>query len=343
MRSSVLVAVCAGMAMVLLVTASASATEDRWGIAQFFGAGNPGAMTAPLATQAPQWAMGFGMGSSVQDNLMLAAPGEDDGTVAGAAAPEGDPIAVGNPWFHDPQPFVEYHYGSNRDRRRAGLDSDLNGGTVGLMFGTVGSAVGGIMYDYTHAEGKAAGAASSNVDTNSITLFLGDNIDIVFFGASMTFGDSAARTRLPRLGRRTKTDINTFSVAPYLGLAAYQQGPLTVTSALTMVWRWQQFNYNRNFVDDDSSDGTLVLMNRATYALAQDTQLVGIFDWNRVLQEEETLVAPVEEPDHCWFTLGAKLQHRIMQNVDVYAQYTAEVGNESYENHAVNMGISFSF
>ena len=96
MRSSVLVAVCAGMAMVLLVTASASATEDRWGIAQFFGAGNPGAMTLRLATQAPQWAMGLSMRSSVQNNLMLAAPGEEEGAVAGAAAPEGDPIAVGN-------------------------------------------------------------------------------------------------------------------------------------------------------------------------------------------------------------------------------------------------------
>jgi len=337
MRSSVLVAVCAGMAVLLLATAPASATADRWGLAQYFGPGNPAASTLRLGTMAPRIAMSYGLGSGMNNMLLAAA---DDGAEAGAAAPEGEPVGVENPWFHHPKPFLEYHYGSNRDRRRAGLDSDLNGGTVGLMFGSVGNSVGGIMYDYTHSEGTSAAGASANVDTNSLTLFLGNNIDMLFFGTSMTFGDSAVRTRLVR---RVHTDINTFSVAPYVGLAAYQQGPLTVTSTLTMVWRWQDFNYDWALADDDSSDGTLVLMNRATYALTQQAQLVGIFDWNRVLQEEETLVAPIEDPDRCWFTLGAKLQYRLMQNVDVYAQYTSDVGNESYENHQVNMGISFSF
>jgi hypothetical protein len=183
----------------------------------------------------------------------------------------------------------------------------------------------------------------NDMDTNSFTFFLSKNVDLLYFGSSFTFSDSNIRTRAAAVRRRTVVDANTFVLAPYLGVAAYQQGPLTAYSTLTMVWRWQQFNYNRNIVSDDSSDGTLVLMNRADYAMSDQCIVTGIFDWNRVLQEEFSNIAPLEDPDHCWFTLGGKVRYYLTQNLELYAQYTADVGNESYENHSVNVGLSFSF
>ena len=320
---------------VVLVAGSASADIHDFDRAwlQWVGSGNPSATSLQMGKLAPRLAWSYQLARG-KDAMMAAAPEE-------GVPPEGEPMAAENPWFSDPRGFLTYHYASNRDRRRGGLDSDLNGGTVGLTFRGAGNTIVGLIYDYTHAEGHGPAQVSSNAETNSFTLLLGNNVDIVYFGSSFTFGDTAIRTR--QWPRRTKVDLNTFSMAPYVGVAAYQQGPLTCTSTLTMVWRWQDFNYNRNIRSDDASDGTLVLMNRADYMMARNCVLTGIFDWNRVLQEEFTNTAPAEDPDHCWFTLGAKIRYFLAENVELYGGYTADVGNESYENHQVDMGVSISF
>jgi len=325
--------------LVLAVVLGAVATDVRAHaerensvMQQLFGAGNPAGVGLRQATLAPVLALNYRM--TDLKNMQAAAP-DADAPPPPAAAPSG--------WFDDPRPFVEYHYGSNRDRRRGGLDTDLNGGTVGLTFRSVDDIIVGLMYDYTYGTGVGPGMVENDMDTNSFTFFLSKNIDLLYFGSSFTFSDSDVRTRAGAAGRRTVVDADAFVLAPYVGVAAYQQGPLTAYSTLTMVWRWQDFNYNRNIASDDSSDGTLVLMNRADYAMSDQCIVTGIFDWNRVLQEEYADIAPLEDPDHCWFTLGGKVRYYLSKNLEVYAQYTADVGNESYENHAVNVGVSFSF
>jgi len=324
------------LALALLVGAmatevSAHAERENAVMQQLFGAGNPAGIGFRQAALAPVLGLSYSMNGL--ENMQAAAP--DEGAPPPAPAPSG--------WFDDPIPFFEYHYGSNRDRRRGGLDTDLNGGTLGMTFRSIDDIVVGLMYDYTYGTGVGPGMVNNDMDTNSFTFFLSKNVDLLYFGSSFTFSDTNIRTRAGGAQRRTVVDANSFVFAPYMGVAAYQQGPVTAYSTLTMVWRWQQFNYNRNIVSDDSSDGTLVLMNRVDYAMSDQCIVTGIFDWNRVLQEEFTNIAPLEDPDHCWFSLGGKVRYRLSRNLELYAQYTADVGNESYENHAVNLGVSFSF
>ncbi len=331
MRTHVLAAVLtAGLVLGLMpAVASATPVEPVESIIHFNGPGNPAAPSFGQSLLAPTLALNYGMNNHSGIHA-AAAPAEDEPQPAPASG-----------WFEDPVGFFEYHYASNRDRRTQGLDMDLNGGTLGVVFRSVEDVTVGLMYDYTSGSGAGTPNIDATSDSNTFTFFLSKNVGKFYFGSSFSFGDTSMRTR--QAGVRVRTEVDSYVVAPYVGLAAYQQGPFSAYSTLTMVWRWQDFQYTRGTPNDDSSDGTLVLMNRLNYAMSEQCILTGIFDWNRVLQEEFTNTDPLEDPDHCWFTIGAKVRVFLTEKLEVYAQCTGDIGNESYENVGVTLGASLAF
>ena len=311
----------------LCVASAAYASEDRMAIAQWRSADSASLPSFRLPKAAIDKTIDYRL--SYGDAIHAAADDE---------APE--PAAVESPWMRNLTPFLTYNYASSRDRRRGGIDGDINGGTVGMTFKSLMDMTAGLMYDYSYCTGPGGGGVDMEMHSNTFTFFLSKNIELLYFGASFSFGDAEMRTY--RLRRRTSVDVDTFAVAPYLGLAAYQKGPLSLYSTLTCVWRWQDFRYNRAIPSDDSSSGTLVLMNRANYELSEQFMVTGIFDFNDVVQEELTNMRQ-EDVDHCWLTMGVRFRYHLTDTAELYAGYTADVANQSYENHQVEVGVSLAF
>ena len=271
---------------------------------------------------------------------------------AAPAAPAAVP--AGNLWFRNPTPFVEYGFADSRDRRVNGQESRINNGTVGLTFQTIGDVTAGFIYDYANTEGHDEGIASG-ADANTVTFFFAKNWSILYAGTSISFGEvrshmeQATVAFLPfppyiRGGMhvRSATDIDTFAVAPYIGVAGYQKGPLSMFSTLTCIFRHADLDFSGNVRSDETNDSTLVLMNRVSYNVTERFNVTGIFDWNQVLAQQQVR-GPNVEIDHAWLTMGLKVRYKVAQKVDVYTGYTADVGNQSFENHRVNLGVSIGF
>jgi len=83
-------------------------------------------------------------------------------------------------------------------------------------------------------------------------------------------------------------------------------------------------------------------MNRANYELSEQLMVTGIFDFNDVVQEELTNMRQ-EDVDHCWLTMGVRFRYHLTDTAELYAGYTADVANQSYENHQVEVGVSLAF
>jgi hypothetical protein len=256
------------------------------------------------------------------------------------AAPAEQPAApAGNLWFRNPTPFVEYGFADSRDRRAGGLASHINNGTAGLTFQTIGDVTTGFMYDYANTEGHDE-LIQSGTDANTMTFFFAKNWSLLYVGTSLTFGE--ARTHTEIAGVRSACDTDTFAVAPYIGVAGYQKGPLSMFSTLTCVFRHADIDFSRNVRSDETNDSTLVLMNRVSYNVTERFNVTGIFDWNQVLAQQQVR-GPNVEIDHAWLTMGLKVRYKVAQKVDVYTGYTADVGNQSFENHRVNLGVAIGF
>jgi hypothetical protein len=256
------------------------------------------------------------------------------------AAPAEQPAApAGNLWFRNPTPFVEYGFADSRDRRAGGQASHINNGTAGLTFQTIFDVTTGFMYDYANIEGHDE-FLRSGTDANTVTFFFAKNWSLLYVGTSLTFGEAQTYTEIA--GVRSACDTDTFAVAPYIGVAGYQKGPLSMFSTLTCVFRHADIDFSRNVRSDETNDSTLVLMNRVSYNVTERFNVTGIFDWNQILAQQQVR-GPEAEIDHAWLTMGLKVRYKITDKIDAYTGYTADVGNQSFENHRVHVGVSIGF
>jgi hypothetical protein len=317
-------------------------------IAQFRDASNPAGESRQQTLLSIDKFLDFRMDYKLNHAAAAAgAPGAPEVPATGAPGAPEVPAAAGAPkapeanlWFRHFTPFVEYGYDSNRDRRLNGLDSNLHAGTVGMTFQTVYDVVVGAMFNHTYASGNGAGHTNTTMDSNNATFFFAKNWDLLYAGTTLTFGGADLRMRVP--GMRTTTDIDSFAVTPYIGIAGYEKGPFSFYTTLSCIFRFQDYDYSAPIPSDTSRDATLVLMNRFNYALNEKCVLTGIFDWNKVVGNH-----PVDLPhgdiDSCWFTLGAKFRYRLTEKVELYTGYCAQVGNQAFEDHQVNVGMSVAF
>jgi hypothetical protein len=256
------------------------------------------------------------------------------------AAPAEQPAApAGNLWFRNPTPFLEYGFADSRDRRAAGLASHINNGTTGMTFQTIGDVTAGFMYDYANSEGHDT-FVESGTDANTVTLFFAKNWSLLYVGTSLTFGE--ARTHTEVAGVDSACDTDNFAVAPYIGVAGYQKGPLSMFSTLTCVFRHADLDFTRGVRSDETNDSTLVLMNRVSYNVTERFNVTGIFDWNQILAQQQIRGSSIEI-DHAWLSMGLKVRYKVTERIDAYTGYTADVANQSFENHRVHVGVSIGF
>jgi hypothetical protein len=306
---------------VVFVVSTACASEHQAAVGQNRSADNP---LSPLH-RASKAALEHAVESLIANAAAHAAT--EDEAAQGATSS----------WFSQPVPYVEASFADNRDRRTNGLDSDVTGLMAGVDFVSLYDVSAGLMFNYSYWHGDASPSISNELNSYTGTIFGSKAIDWLFVGASLSYELSGAET--DQAGVNTDTDAKSYAVAPFAGVSPYNEGAISTYSAVMPVIRAQDFDYSRGIQSDDSSDVTLVVMNRISYAFSEELVGTGILDYNQIVAEELTEAAQ-DGTDDEWITIGAKMTYSLDEDSAVYGSVTTEVWNSSYENYLFTVGYT---
>ncbi len=337
-KLAVPVLVCA---VCLAVSAPAFGTVDpiayelpnRFAAAMFNAASNPGDPVKLNSLRAIPFTMPFGI---------------RDANHAESETAESSDGLLSGPLFRNFTPFGEYSWSRTRARKHDGLKCNVHSGTAGFTFTTFADCQAGAIFSVTHTHGHSTNPSRVRFDSDGFaaTFFLDKTMGWLYFGSSVTYGytGAIANTLGPDSRRyRTKMNVNTFVVCPYVG-AQYVSGPLSVSVTPTYMFRHQDSTYGSGInasSSEGTSDGTFILANTVSYACTDQVVASFNFDYNQIVHEDRSRY--VNDTDSAWLTLGPKVTYRLKENCQVYASYTASLLNQDFENHQIDVGLAVRF
>lgn len=261
------------------------------------------------------------------------------GSVGDGKAPAS--IDPGEAWFSNPYVFGEYGYTSNKDNRSGGYDSDIHSGTVGWGFTTAWDLMIGGMFIYNNVDGTASGGAKSKSDVYTGSLYASRSIlKWLYGGVSFSYSHADSNTASPTVNS-IDTESDTWSAAPYFSMFKVIDA-WTLSATPTCVVSFSNYAYPNNATDDTSNMIKFVMMNRVAYAFTDKFTAAILLNPNVVALDHNPSGTPGSE-GRAWLNTGLKLDYRVTDAMDVYAQYTYDAWNSQYTNHNLNVGVNYSF
>jgi hypothetical protein len=250
-------------------------------------------------------------------------------------------IDPGEAWFSNPYVFGEYGYSSNKDKRSGGYNTDIQSGTFGFGFTTAWDLMVGGMMIYNNCDGTASAGARSKSDVYTGSLYASRSIlKWLYGGVSFSYSHADSSSSSPAFNAMD-TQSDTWSAAPYFTMFKVIDS-WTLSATPTCVVSFQNYQYPANATDDTGSTIKFVMFGRAAYAFNDKFTAALLLSPNVVAHDH----APDGTPGSAgrtWLNTGLKLDYRVSNAVDIYAQYTYDAFNAQYENHNMNVGVNYSF